>query len=243
MYRCREHVRRSGLTSILGSFICLVALLLMAGCEAIQNSGALGVSDIEFGMASWYGEEFHDRITANGERYDMNKFTAAHRTLPFGTLVQVRTITNGRTVVVRINDRGPWKRNRVIDLSYAAAEKIRMLKAGVARVRLDIIDEQTGLASWYGKRFHGRLTASGKKFDMNQLTAAHRSLPFGTMVRVTNVENGKTVIVRINDRTPKFEKISINLSRRAAEELDMLKGGTARVIINVIKPEAAAKKT
>jgi rare lipoprotein A len=153
----------------------------------------------------------------------------------------VRNIENSRGVIVRINDRGPLKTERIIDLSFAAAKKIRMLDRGVARVRLEIIDEKTGLASWYGKRYHGKKTASGELFDMYQLTAAHKTLPFGTMVRVTNVENGKDVTLRINDRVPSSHKTLINVSRQAADKLDMLKSGTARVIVEVTKPENASK--
>jgi len=91
------------------------------------------------GMASWYGSKFDGRRTANGERYDMRQLTAAHPTLPFGTLVQVTNVENGRQVVVRINDRGPFGRRRVIDLSYAAARELRMVGPGTARVELAVI--------------------------------------------------------------------------------------------------------
>ena len=133
-----------------------------------------------------------------------------------------------------INDRGPWIPDRVIDLSYAAARKLGMAKAGVAKVKLDVVKDLVGTASWYGRRFQGRTTASGEKYDMNKLTAAHRTLPFGTVVKVTNIENGKEVRVRINDRTSRSQKVLINLSRRAAEKLNMLKSGTARVTVSAI---------
>jgi rare lipoprotein A len=90
-------------------------------------------------MASWYGTKFDGRRTANGERYDMHQLTAAHPTLPFGTLVQVTNVENGRQVVVRINDRGPFGRRRLIDLSYAAARELRMVGPGTARVELAVI--------------------------------------------------------------------------------------------------------
>jgi rare lipoprotein A len=91
------------------------------------------------GMASWYGTKFEGRRTASGERYDMRQLTAAHPTLPFGTLVQVTNVENGRQVVVRINDRGPFGRRRVIDLSYAAARELRMVGPGTARVELAVV--------------------------------------------------------------------------------------------------------
>ncbi|MEX6502408.1 septal ring lytic transglycosylase RlpA family protein [Pseudomonas zhanjiangensis] len=86
-----------------------------------------------------------------------------------------------------------------------------------------------GMASWYGARHHGKPTASGERFDQNALTAAHRSLPFGSRVRVTNLANDKQVVVRINDRGPFSKGRIIDLSRRAAEQLDMLRSGVAPV--------------
>ncbi|MBN2534672.1 MAG: septal ring lytic transglycosylase RlpA family protein [Spirochaetales bacterium] len=94
---------------------------------------------LETGYASWYGGKFHGRITANGEVYDMNKLTAAHKTLPFGTFVKVVNIDNGKSIVVKINDRGPFVEGRIIDLSRAAAEKIDMLKTGIARVFIEVV--------------------------------------------------------------------------------------------------------
>jgi len=94
------------------------------------------VREFEQGQASWYGPRFNGRRTASGERYNMNELTAAHRTLPFGTLVRVRSLVNGKEVDVRITDRGPFSRKRVIDLSRAAAETIGMLGLGVKDVLL-----------------------------------------------------------------------------------------------------------
>ncbi|MBK4728600.1 septal ring lytic transglycosylase RlpA family protein [Oxynema sp. CENA135] len=91
------------------------------------------------GWASWYGPGFHGRLSASGEVFDQNALTAAHRTLPFGTEVRVTNLNNGRSIVVRINDRGPFVGNRVIDLSAAAAQVLGMMDTGVAPVRLDIL--------------------------------------------------------------------------------------------------------
>jgi len=93
------------------------------------------------GIASWYGPGFHGRRTASGERFDMHGLTAAHRTLPFGTVVRVQSQVNGRTVDVRINDRGPYLRKRVIDLSRAAAEALGLIESrtGVKPVVLSIL--------------------------------------------------------------------------------------------------------
>ncbi|HMB11997.1 septal ring lytic transglycosylase RlpA family protein [Saliniramus sp.] len=91
------------------------------------------------GPASWYGGKFHGRTTANGERFDMNQLTAAHRSLPFGTRVRVTNERNGRSVVVRINDRGPFVGNRIIDLSRGAAAAVGMVSSGIAPVRVDVL--------------------------------------------------------------------------------------------------------
>ncbi len=98
--------------------------------------------------------------------------------------------------------------------------------------------DENGVASWYGKKFHGRPTASGTPFDMNKLTAAHPSLPFETEVKVTNLENRKSVVVTINDRGPWIDDRLIDLSRAAAGKLDMITDGTARVRICVVEPQA-----
>ncbi len=93
----------------------------------------------EIGLASWYGGKFHGRLTASGEIFNTNDYTAAHKKLPFGTIVRVINLDNGKSVVVRINDRGPFVKGRIIDLSRAAASAIGMIGKGVARVRLDVI--------------------------------------------------------------------------------------------------------
>jgi rare lipoprotein A len=98
------------------------------------------------GVASFYGRECNGQHTANGERFDPNQLTAAHRTLPFGSLVKVTNLDNGRHVVVRINDRGPYARNRVLDLSRAAARKLGFEREGTAFVRLQVLKRGTGEA-------------------------------------------------------------------------------------------------
>ncbi|HDP80696.1 MAG TPA: septal ring lytic transglycosylase RlpA family protein [Spirochaetes bacterium] len=96
------------------------------------------------GMASWYGREFHGRMTASGERFDMNELTAAHRTLPFGTVVEVRNLDTGKSVRVTINDRGPYKKNRIIDLSHAAARRLDILADGEAMVGIKLSGKSRG---------------------------------------------------------------------------------------------------
>ncbi|MBN2035643.1 MAG: septal ring lytic transglycosylase RlpA family protein [Chitinispirillaceae bacterium] len=92
------------------------------------------------GTASYYARKFHGRRTASGERHDMKDFTAAHRKLPFGTRLKVTNLANGKSVIVRVNDRGPHTKKRIIDLSYAAARNIGLLKQGIAKVVIEVVD-------------------------------------------------------------------------------------------------------
>ena len=103
------------------------------------------ISAIERGQASWYGGKFQGRLTANGERFDTKMLTAAHKTLPFNTIVEVKNLQNNKIVHVRINDRGPFVEGRIIDLSRTAASKLDMVGAGVARVEVRIIEDPSEL--------------------------------------------------------------------------------------------------
>jgi rare lipoprotein A len=113
--------------------LVLIAVCALAGCRTTR--GAEGPAFGE-GLASFYGAGLHGRPTANGERFDKEQLTAAHRTLPFGTCVVVTALQSGRSVNVRINDRGPYVGGRIIDLSEAAARELGFLDSGVTRVRL-----------------------------------------------------------------------------------------------------------
>ena len=106
----------------------------------------------ETGNASWYGKKFHGRKTANGETYNMYAKTAAHKTLPMNTDLLVRNLNNGKETVVRVNDRGPFVRGRIIDLSYKAAGEIGLVQSGVAKTKIIAMGESTGSGSKGGKR-------------------------------------------------------------------------------------------
>ena len=138
----------------ISALIC--AGLALAGCakkhqRIVATPAPAQISSGETGIASWYGHPYHGRPAANGEIYDMEGFTAAHRTLPFGTWVRVVNLTNDKSVDVRITDRGPFVENRIIDLSHAAAGVIGLIGPGVARVRLDILSTPvtTAAQNWY----------------------------------------------------------------------------------------------
>lgn len=118
---------------------CAVGVLL-AACTCLPKGQAdLDVGMKERGIASWYGHDFNGWVTANGEIYNMEALTGAHRTLPLGTVVRVTNVENGKQVQVRINDRGPYVNGRIIDLSHAAAQRLGMTEHGIVAVSLEVV--------------------------------------------------------------------------------------------------------
>lgn len=184
-----------------GAAFALLAALALAGCAPgvvradTNGNGASGAQPAtlaaraapgsQTGMASWYGPGFAGRRTANGEVFDPSQLTAAHRELPFNTLVRVTNETNGRNVVVRINDRGPFKGGRIIDLSRAGAEAIGMVGAGVARVTLEVLTLPAGTV---------RVGVSGGLRGFEVLSRTHA---VGTLLALTPLEGGEPVVVRV----------------------------------------------
>jgi len=120
---------------------------------------------VEEGIASWYGDDFHGKATANGECYNMYAFTAAHRVLPLPTVVRVTNLENNKSVVVKVNDRGPFARGRILDLSYAAAQSLGMTGKGTAPVRLEAL----------GGAFHG----DGRRGWLSSAERTRRAVPLG----------------------------------------------------------------
>jgi rare lipoprotein A len=116
-------------------------MIAASGCgkRKVRTAKPPRIGATESGIASWYGHPYHGRQAANGEIYDMEKMTAAHRTLPFETWVRVRNLMNNKTVDVRIQDRGPFVKGRIIDLSHAAAKSIDMIGPGIVKVKLTVI--------------------------------------------------------------------------------------------------------
>lgn len=119
---------------ILKKTVTIIATLVATACSTVPQHH-------QNGMASWYGRDFHGRKTASGERFDMYQLTAAHRSLPFGTTVLVSCPSTGRSVKVRINDRGPYAHGRIIDLSYQAARELGLVQKGAAPVELTIAED------------------------------------------------------------------------------------------------------
>ena len=117
------------------------------GVAGIASGIERGIFTVQEGVVSWYGAQFHDRKTASGERFDSGAMTMAHPKLPFGTMVRVTNLRNGRSVVVRVNDRGPFVGKRIADLSQAAASEIGMMRRGVARARIEVLDREAAPTS------------------------------------------------------------------------------------------------
>jgi rare lipoprotein A len=167
----------------------LAIVLLSAGCAKKKHAAAPPapppaamphVGDEEVGIASWYGHPYHGRPSSSGEIYDMEKLTAAHRTLPFGTMVEVLNLANDRTVEVRINDRGPFVESRIIDLSHAAARKINMIGPGTAKVRLRIVSlPDTAAPGYYAVQvgaFRDKANAERERKRMQALYGTARTI-------------------------------------------------------------------
>ena len=182
----------------------------------------------------WISNSLQGQVTASGKRYDNESLVAAHHSLPFGTFVKVTNLENDKSVIVKINDRKPYSETNIIVVSYEAARQLELINKGKAKVKIEVLSGQYGIASWYGKDFNGNLTANGEIYDMGKLTAAHRELPFNTKVRVTNLNNNKSVVVRINDRGPFVKNRIIDLSKKAASMIDMVDSGISMVKLSIL---------
>ncbi len=170
----------------------MAATVALAGCghknrarvtavpRPARNPVVVQPGDTEEGIASWYGRPYHGRAAANGEIYDMEKMTAAHRTLPFNTWVRVYDLDNSRTTEVRITDRGPFIGGRIIDLSHAAARQLQLIGPGVARVRVEVIltppDVAPGLFAVQVGAFRDRANAERLRSQMETRFGAARLL-------------------------------------------------------------------
>ncbi|SRR5690554_461591 len=190
-----------------GVALALASALLMAGCaptavraDATARNVPRAVAAVvpadqlhQTGMASWYGPGFAGRLTANGEVFDPSQLTAAHKELPFNTLVRVTNQQNMRSVVVRINDRGPFKPGRIVDLSRAGAEAIGMIGSGVAQVTLEVLTLPEGVV---------RVEADGGLRGFEVVSRFH---PVGTLLALTPLEGGGPLIVRVVSQTLPIE--------------------------------------
>jgi rare lipoprotein A len=160
------------------ALFCSLALagMLLGACSWIPKGQAefdVGIKDR--GVASWYGEQFHGRQAANGEIFDMDALTAAHRTMPLGSIVRVVNLTNGKHLHVRITDRGPYVNGRILDLSRAAAVQLGMDQEGTAHVQIEIVGQRRPELLHYSQASTGPVASLRNEHSM-----AHRSTPLMT---------------------------------------------------------------
>ncbi len=216
-----EPVRPSFTRLVLAAFLLLMLSACAAHRPARQPMGIAGWT--ETGIASWYGKDFNGKPTASGEIYDMYAMTAAHRELPLGSIVEVTNVGNGRSAKVVINDRGPFVKGRVIDLSYSAAKALGMAGAGTAMVRIKVMgrdagyirtvkDEETGTGKYYAVQVGSFLNPANAERLKTALGWSH---PGAYMVK--GLVSGKTCyrvrIGRSRDRAGTY-----GLARTLAEE-------------------------
>ncbi len=152
---------------------------------------------VQTGIASWYGKDFHGKTTSNGEKYDMNAMTAAHKTLPLGVFVQVKNTDNGHETVVRVNDRGPFVKGRILDLSYAAAKKLGVDIAGTAPVRIEAlgyrgsgVDKYAALESYDTGNYTVQIGSFKEFSNAQRLSEEMKKLHGFSEIHMTNV-NGE----------------------------------------------------
>jgi rare lipoprotein A len=200
---------------------CSLALIASCGSRGARSSPPLARTGThEEGIASWYGEPYHGRRAANGEIYDMHRHTAAHTTLPFETWVRVRRLDNGRSTEVRIIDRGPFARGRIIDLSHAAAADLDLLLAGISKVRLTIIDPPRDYLRQH--RFTVQVSSSRVKTQAEalgrQLASEHKNVE--VRYRKPNPEGGHPeswrVLVGREDKWENAQRLLRTLQGRFA---------------------------
>lgn len=135
-------------------FLLLLALPLFFSVPQAEGRSPGPMFQIATGKATFYSDAFHGKKTANGERYDKHAFTAAHRSLPLGTIVRVTNLSNGRNLLVRINDRGPFKKKLILDVSKAAAHRLNMVRRGVIPVQVEVVADRRGIPVHRGSAFY-----------------------------------------------------------------------------------------
>jgi rare lipoprotein A len=220
-------------------FSALMIASLASACGAQSNSSHLVDRDYpapaitsrgtEIGVASWYGPGFHGKLTADGTRYDQHGMTAAHRTLPLGTRVKVTDLASGHEVVVLVNDRGPYKVGRSIDLSYAAAQKIGMIERGTARVEIRMLDDQ--YAAWPSIRYSVQVGAFSRKQDADRV--GRRLADFGERAYLKRSGRiGAGYIVRVGPYRRRTDALT------AADRLH--RGGFSTLVVEENPPKTAS---
>ena len=203
--------------------LLVLPILFTAGCGVtrVPDAGSARKGEkIQTGEASWYGPNFHGNLTANGERYNMNKMTAAHRTLPFNTKLRVVNVDNGKSVVVRINDRGPYAKGRIIDVSKKAARKLDMIGSGTARVELYLVSAPEATVRKSGTS-SGSYTLQIGSFSSRQNAETVAQKLDDTRIVSVEVKGGKVYRVYYGnyDSKKSAEKAKRKLKRKGFQSL------------------------
>lgn len=176
----------------------------------------VNVGDVFYGVSSWYGPDFHGNLTSNGERYDMYAMTAAHKTFPMNTVLKVTNRDNGLSVVVRVNDRGPFVKNRIIDLSNSAARKIKMVGKGTANVKLQVLGfysknkkKITKKVDRIATKYIPKKEPSTKLEDYSLQIASFSNIEgaMGVQEKFNNTDGYKTIIKDIENDSGRFFKV------------------------------------
>ncbi len=202
------------------SFCALALAMAAAGCATTRTTNERGEKLIGRGVASWYGPGFDGRYTANGEIYDQDAMTAANKTLPFNTYVRVVDLDNGKSVVVRINDRGPYAKGRIIDLSKQAARRLGMIGPGTAHVLLYLVQKNT-----QEMQTGGKITAGSELFTVqiasfrNRQDAEEKASHFRASWIDKATVNGKTVYRVYLDRFSTRKEAELALEEMHKENI------------------------
>jgi rare lipoprotein A len=173
--------------------------MLLGACSWIPKGDAqfdAGIKDR--GVASWYGEQFHGRQGANGEVFDMEALTAAHRTMPLGSVVRVVNLSNGKHLHVRITDRGPYVQGRILDLSHAAAVLLGMEQGGLTHIQVEIVGQRRPELLWFSEAGNGR--TSSQLISVNTNTTPDRPAPL--MTPLLSVRQSDLWLTRRTRRVP-----------------------------------------
>jgi len=178
---------------------------------------------VKYGKASWYGKPFHGRLTANGERYNMYKMTAAHRTYAMGTILKVTNLHNKRSVRVRVNDRGPFYSSRMVDLSYGAARKLGMVKKGIGKIKVEVVSSS--------KKSY-RKKAAKKKYKSSTKKIAKKTTLRNQKVQVASFFNKSQA-----NSFKKKHKLSNAIVVK--KYIDKYKKNAYRIIVRCTKREAS----
>jgi rare lipoprotein A len=175
------------------AFFMITIVSLATGCSHMQKQ-IPGPGWVETGTASWYGEDFHGKPTASGEKYDMYGCSAAHKTIPLGSRVRVINLENGKEIIVPVNDRGPFVGARIIDMSYGAAQRLGMVEEGLAKVRIEVLELPRNYA---GGKYTIQLGAFAERDNARKLAIQIESRGYRPNIEEANIHGSPLYRVRL----------------------------------------------